>query len=71
MRFLSVLFISVLVCNSWAGSLDVVPAMVTDSLIATMPLTPPDPYEELEKIPSAHFQNLVVRAERSRKAAAD
>ena len=71
MRFLSVLFISVLVCNSWAGSLDVVPAMVTDSLIATMPLTPPDPYEELEKIPSAHFQNLVVRAERSRKAATD
>ena len=71
MRFLSVLFISVLVCNSWAGSLDVVPAMATDSLIATMPLTPPDPYEELEKIPSAHFQNLVVRAERSRKAAAD
>ena len=71
MRFLSVLFISVLVCNSWAGSLDVVPAMVTDSLITTMPLTPPDPYEELEKIPSAHFQNLVVRAERSRKAATD
>ena len=47
------------------------PTIVTDSLIATLPLTPPDPYEELEKIPSAHFQNLVVRAERAKKAAAD
>lgn len=63
------------VCNAGAETtkVDPVPAptIATDSLIATMPVTPLDPYEELEKIPSVDFQNLVVRAERSKKAAAD
>ena len=47
------------------------PASVTasDNLIATVPLD--DPYVELEKIPSKEFQNLVIRAERSRLASLD
>jgi len=60
---------------SWANSVTdtaVIPsAAVTDSLIATVPVVPSDPYEELEKIPSNQFQNLVVRADRSKQASND
>ncbi len=69
-RFIGLVFTAFL-CNAWADSVNVAPASLTDSLIASMPIVPADPYEELEKIPAGHFQNLVVRAERSRKAAAD
>ena len=69
-RFIG-LVLTVFLCNAWADSVNVAPAALTDSLIASMPIVPADPYEELEKVPSGHFQNLVVRAERSRKAAAD
>ena len=69
-RFIGLVFTAFL-CNAWADSVNVAPAALTDSLIASMPIVPADPYEELEKIPAGHFQNLVVRAERSRKAAAD
>lgn len=43
-----------------------VPATATKELIDSMPTALPDPYEELEKIPSANFQNLVVRASRAK-----
>lgn len=48
----------------------VISAAVSDSLIATEPLSQ-DPYQELEKISSDRFQNLVVRAERAQKASVD
>lgn len=47
------------------------PTTLTDSLIATMPIAPVDPYEDLEKIPASNFQSLVVRAERAQKASVD
>lgn len=37
------------------------PTQATDSLIATMPLTPPNPYEEEEQIAPSRFQDMVVR----------
>ena len=40
------------------------PSQSTDSLIATMPLAPVDPYAELEQIAPAHFQDMVVRQQR-------
>ena len=47
------------------------PAAVTDSLIATMPLVPPDPYAELEQIAPAHFQDMVVRQQRLKAISED
>ena len=41
----------------------------TDSLIASVPLN--DPFSEQEKILPKDFQNLVVRAERSKRASTD
>ena len=43
--------------------------VATDSLIATVPLN--DPFAEQEKILPKDFQNLVVRAERSKRASTD
>ena len=37
------------------------PTLVTDSLIATMPLVPKDPYEAEEQVLPARFQDVVVR----------
>lgn len=47
------------------------PTAATDSLIATMPMVPPDPYSELEQIAPAHFQDMVVRYERLKAISED
>lgn len=49
----------------------VAPAAQTDSLIASMPLTPPNPFVDLEQVPPAHFQDLVIRAARVKQASED
>ena len=47
------------------------PSQSTDSLIATMPLAPVDPYAELEQIAPAHFQDMVVRQQRLKAISED
>ena len=47
------------------------PTLSTDSLIATMPLTPPDPYAADEQILPAHFQDMVVRYSRLKSLSED
>ena len=47
------------------------PSQTTDSLIATMPLAPVDPYAELEQIAPAHFQDMVVRQQRLKAISED
>ena len=47
------------------------PTLSTDSLIATMPLTPSDPYEADEQILPAHFQDMVVRYSRLKALSED
>ena len=47
---------------AFAGSTSVapspLPSQATDSLIASMPFTPPNPYESLEQIPPSQRQYL-------------
>ena len=47
------------------------PSQSTDSLIASMPFAPPDPYEELEQIPPSQFQDVVVRYSRLKALSED
>ena len=47
------------------------PMQATDSLIASMPLTPPDPYERLEQVPPSQFQDVVVRYDRLKALSVD
>lgn len=47
------------------------PMQATDSLIASMPFTPPDPYEALEQIPPSQFQDMVVRYDRLKALSED
>lgn len=47
------------------------PTQVTDSLIATMPMVPPDPYEEEEQILPSRFQDMVVRSGRLKALSED
>ena len=47
------------------------PTVVTDSLIATMPMVPPDPYAELEQIEPTRFQDMVVRYDRMKALSED
>ena len=57
--------------KSTTAKKDSLPAtfVTTDSLISTIPLN--DPFAEQEKILPKNFQNLVVRAERSKRASTD
>ena len=59
------------VVDSLPAKKDSLPATfaATDSLIASVPLN--DPFAEQEKILPKDFQNLVVRAERSKRASTD
>ena len=47
------------------------PSQVTDSLIASMPFTPPNPYEALEQVPPSQFQDVVVRYDRLKALSVD
>ena len=47
------------------------PMQATDSLIASMPFTPPNPYESLEQIPPSQFQDVVVRYDRLKALSED
>ena len=47
------------------------PSQATDSLIASMPFTPPNPYEALEQIPPSQFQDVVVRYDRLKALSED
>lgn len=47
------------------------PMQATDSLIASMPLTPPNPYERLEQVPPSQFQDVVVRYDRLKALSVD
>ena len=47
------------------------PSQATDSLIASMPFTPPNPYETLEQIPPSQFQDVVVRYDRLKALSED
>lgn len=49
----------------------IAPVATTDSLIASMPMVPPNPYAELEQVAPAHFQDLVIRAARVKQASED
>ena len=59
----------------FAGSTSVapspLPSQATDSLIASMPFTPPNPYESLEQIPPSQFQDVVVRYDRLKTLSED
>lgn len=48
-----------------------VPMLTTDSIIATMPMAPVNPYAELEQIPPSRFQDVVVRYDRVKAASED
>lgn len=69
---LLVVFLGVCV---FAGSTSVapspLPSQATDSLIASMPFTPPNPYESLEQIPPSQFQDVVVRYDRLKTLSED
>lgn len=52
-------------------SLAPVPMLSTDSMIASMPMEPVNPYVELEQIPPSRFQDVVVRYERVKAASMD
>ena len=69
---LLVVFLGVCV---FAGSTSVapspLPSQATDSLIASMPFTPPNPYESLEQIPPSQFQDVVVRYDRLKALSED
>ena len=60
---------------AFAGSTSVapspLPSQATDSLIASMPFTPPNPYEALEQIPPSQFQDVVVRYDRLKALSED
>ena len=60
---------------AFAGSTSVapspLPSQATDSLIASMPFTPPNPYESLEQIPPSQFQDVVVRYDRLKALSED
>ena len=60
---------------AFAGSTSVapspLPSQTTDSLIASMPFTPPNPYEALEQIPPSQFQDVVVRYDRLKALSED
>ncbi len=71
MRFSICVACLIVASVSWAQAPVPAPTVASDSLIASVPVAPADPYEDIEKIPSVHFQNLVVRAERSKKASED
>ncbi|MBR5412799.1 MAG: lytic transglycosylase domain-containing protein [Fibrobacter sp.] len=45
--------------------------LATDSLIASMPFTPPNPYESLEQVPPSQFQDVVVRYDRLKALSVD
>ena len=47
------------------------PMQATDSLIASMPFTPPNPYEALEQVPPSQFQDVVVRYARLKALSED
>ena len=47
------------------------PMLATDSLIASMPYTPPNPYEALEQVPPSQFQDVVVRYDRLKALSED
>lgn len=47
------------------------PMLATDSLIASMPFTPPNPYESLEQVPPSQFQDVVVRYDRLKALSVD
>ncbi len=47
------------------------PTVATDSLIATMPMVPPDPYADQEQIAPSRFQDVVVRYERLKSISED
>ena len=47
------------------------PMQATDSLIASMPFTPPNPYEALEQVPPSQFQDVVVRYDRLKALSED
>ena len=47
------------------------PSQATDSLIASMPFTPPNPYEALEQVPPSQFQDVVVRYDRLKALSVD
>ena len=47
------------------------PMQATDSLIASMPFTSPNPYEALEQVPPSQFQDVVVRYDRLKALSAD
>ena len=60
---------------AFAGSTSVapspLPSQATDSLIASMPFTPPNPYEALEQVPPSQFQDVVVRYDRLKALSED
>ena len=68
---MSVLADSLSVVGSGAMPQNPQPTALTDSLIATMPLAVPDPYAELEQVPPAHFQDMVVRQQRLKAISED
>lgn len=47
------------------------PFQATDSLVASMPVEPVNPYAELEQIPPNRFQDMVVRYDRARALSLD
>ena len=60
---------------AFAGSTSVapspLPSQATDSLIASMPFTPPNPNEALEQVAPSQFQDVVVRYDRLKALSED
>lgn len=47
------------------------PMQSTDSIIASMPMTPTNPYVDLEQVAPNRFQNMVIRYDRAKAVSAD